>query len=108
MQDRPYERGYFMSQEDEDAKKWQMFEQYKKLSARRATVDAQVVNAVGQAKSFVQAVERNPSSLEFFAVDNFPERKDLQELRQEMALLSQQINALKASLSQVGLNVDKP
>jgi len=82
-----YVGGFFMSQEQENAAKWEMFELWKKLSARYATLSQQVAQAAVQANGFVQRVGNNPRGIEITPLEQFPDRKDLQAIKDEIGFI---------------------
>src|ERR1700727_1426542 len=73
-----YEKGYFMSQEEEDAAKWQMFEQYKKLRARHAVLTEQVTQALRYLDGFLSQLRNSPERIEMYPLEQFPQREALQ------------------------------
>jgi len=96
-----------MSQEQEDAAKWQMFEKYKKLSARHAALSYQVQQWGHTISTLGTSLETKPQAIQNVYFTGYPSLKDLEDAKAEMTSLHKQMNLMKTSLSQAGMNVDK-
>ena len=108
---------YFVSKEQEDAAKWQMFENYKELNGKIGALAGKIQAwgaAMNQAGNLLQ---QNPYVLQTYAgrtiaanlpsLDNLPEKSDLTKASQELVSLQSQLATLSSSLRQAGLDVSK-
>jgi hypothetical protein len=97
--------GYFMSEEQEAAANWQMFQTYKNLTGRLATLDNQVQQWATAMRNFGGTVSNHPGAIESTNLMGLPDLKDLEAAKTEMASLSQQITTLKGNLQKVGMEL---
>jgi len=96
---------YFMSNEQEDAAKWQMFKRYKELVSKRATIRQQLQQWSQVLRGVFQVLDNPPSvpTNELY-LEQYPSKDDIHRATQEMHSLTTQINTLKTNLRQAGMD----
>ena len=81
---KPYEGGFFMSEEQEAAANWQMFETYKKLSGRHATLSNQVRQWAVAMQQLGNALSGNPAAVASMHFSGIPKPEELEAAKTEM------------------------
>jgi hypothetical protein len=93
-----------MSQEQEDAANWRMFQVFKKLSTRQAMLSYQVQRWGEAMQNLGSRINSYPKSIENADLAGMPELKDLEAAKNEMRSLSEQLAILKKDLQKVGMD----
>ncbi len=94
-----------VTQEQEAAAKWQMFEEYKRLVGRQAALEGKLRPQVAGAYRSSRRMEAvlNPDDFQMSMLGEFPERSQLAEILQEMEEISGQLGRLRGNLRRAGM-----
>lgn len=98
---------YFMSQEQEDAAKWQMFENYRKQLAKAAVLSAKLMKWGEDLFQFGSLLKANPDAM-LYGKDKFdglPSKDEMRAAHQEWKNTLGVIQSLKNSLKEAGLDL---
>jgi hypothetical protein len=103
----PVRERYFMSEDQEAAAKWQMFENYKKLNSQRAVIKQQLQQWSQVLASVAEIISNPPTtSTNMIFMERYPSREDISRAMQENWSLTSQINTLKSNLRLAGMDLD--
>jgi hypothetical protein len=93
-----------MTEEQIDAAKWQMYENYKKQKAQYSVVLDKALRAGQTLANVGGCIASNPGSLLNWNIDDLPEKSELAVLKKELLQLDFTIKQLRDSLNQAGMD----